>query len=59
VSLLKIDLKALKLVKNKGDLSVFDVIPLEDKLLMIGGQTLYRYNYTDGGISEISTFRLN
>jgi hypothetical protein len=55
----KTDPKALKLVENKGNLNVFDVIPLEDKLLMIGGQTLHQYKYIDGGISEMSTFQLN
>jgi hypothetical protein len=55
----KADPKSLKLIENKGDLSVFDVIPLEDRLLMIGGQILYQYKYTDNGITEISTFQLN
>ncbi|HEA28958.1 MAG TPA: hypothetical protein ENH91_03015 [Leeuwenhoekiella sp.] len=55
----KTDPTDLKLVKNKEELNIFDVIPLEDKLLMIGGQTLHQYNYTGTGISEISTYQMN
>ncbi|WP_031426008.1 LVIVD repeat-containing protein [Flavimarina sp. Hel_I_48] len=55
----KTDPKALKLVINKGDLNIFDVIPMEDKLLMIGGQVLHQYKYTVNGISEMSTFQLD
>jgi len=55
----KTDPKALKLVKIKDNLAIFDVIPLENKLLMIGGKTLHQYKYTNSGISEMSTFQLN
>ena len=36
-----------------------DVIPLEEKLLMIGGETLYQYVYVQNGVQLISTFSLN
>lgn len=55
----KTDPKALKLVEKRKDLNIFDVIPMEDKLLMIGGQTLHQYKYTEDGISEMSTFQMN
>ena len=35
-----------------------DVIPLEEKLLMIGGNMLYQYDYVEGGVELISSFPL-
>ena len=35
-----------------------DVIPLEDKLLMIGGETLYQYIYVQNGVQLISSLAL-
>lgn len=37
----------------------YDVIPLDNSLLMIGDGILYQYNYTPDGISEISRLALN
>ena len=53
------DPTALNLIENKGDLNIFDVIALDDKLLMIGGQTLHQYDYVAEGISAISTYQMN
>lgn len=37
----------------------FDVIPLEEQLLMVGDGTLYQYKYLESNISLISELRLN
>lgn len=55
----KSDPNSLKLVKIMENLNVFDVIPLEDKMLMIGNDILHQYSYSGQGISEISTYQLN
>lgn len=49
----------LKLVKNKENLTIYDVIPLNDKLLMIGDNILHQYEYSGMNINEISTFQMN
>jgi len=41
------------------DIVIFDVIPMEDKLLLIGENKLYQYSYTEGGLTLISTFSLD
>jgi|AntDeeMinimDraft_4_1070355.scaffolds.fasta_scaffold06528_1 hypothetical protein len=41
------------------DIETFDVIPLEEILLMVGGEMLYQYEYNTDGIELISTFSLN
>ncbi|UKM64855.1 hypothetical protein GSB9_01413 [Flavobacteriaceae bacterium GSB9] len=45
-------------VKSYAEIQAKDVIPLEDKLLMIGGDTLYQYNYVENGVELLSTFQL-
>ena len=45
-------------VKSYAEIQAKDVIPLEDKLLMIGGDTLYQYNYVENGVELLSTFHL-
>lgn len=49
----------LQLMKVMPNLYIYDVIPLEDKLLMIGGGVLFQYSYTADGLEEISAFSLN
>lgn len=50
-----LDVKSIKTLKN---IQSKDVIPLEDVLVMIGGETLYQYNYVNDGVELISTFSL-
>ena len=40
------------------DINIYDVIPLNDKLLMIGDNTLRQYSYKDYGLEEISSYTL-
>ncbi|MFV9552498.1 LVIVD repeat-containing protein [Algibacter sp. PT7-4] len=51
--------KDLKLVNTLKNIQAKDVIPLEDKLIMIGGNTIYQYQYNENNIGLISTFKLN
>ncbi len=47
-------------VKNVfNNLQAKDVIPLDNVLLLIGGNTIYQYSYTDKDIEFISSFSLN
>ena len=41
------------------DIDTFDVITMEDNLLMIGEEVLYQYEYLENKIKLISTFKLN
>lgn len=49
----------LTLIDRFEDIETFDVIPLQDVLLMVGGEKLYQYRYTSEGIQLLSTFSLN
>ena len=49
----------LKLVNSLKDIRAQDVIPLENSLIMIGGNTLYQYDYMDNSIELISSYILN
>jgi len=49
----------LTLIDHFEDIQTFDVIPLEEVLLMVGGNQLLQYKYTDTGIVLLSTFSLN
>lgn len=51
--------KDLKLVNTLGDIQATDVIPLENNLIMIGGNTLYQYEYKENNIGLISSYLLN
>lgn len=51
--------KDLKLVNTLKDIQAKDVIPLENSLIMIGGNTLYQYEYMENNIGLISSFKLN
>jgi len=46
-------------IQNFEDITTFDVIPLQDHLLMVGEGTLYQYSYSDTGIELISSMSLN
>jgi len=41
------------------DITTFDVIPLQDHLLMVGEGTLYQYSYADRSLELISSMSLN
>lgn len=41
------------------DVEILDIIPLEDKLLMVGENVLYIYHYLDGNLELKHTFNLN
>ena len=49
----------LRLVNSLKDIQAKDVIPLEKSLIMIGGNTLYQYEYMDNNIGLISSYILN
>ncbi len=49
----------VKLTKDYRDIQSKDVIPLKNSLLMIGGNTLYQYEYIEGGVKLISAYSLN
>jgi len=51
-----LNVSELKTLKN---IQSTDVIPLQNSLLMIGGATLYQYEYLENDISLISSFSLN
>ncbi len=50
------DLKLLKTFKNA---IAYDVIPLENRLIMIGDNVLYQYRYINEGIELLSKYSLN
>lgn len=54
----KSDIANLQLLQEFTNATAYDVIPLNDKLLMIGGNTLTQYNYTTTGINMISQFTI-
>lgn len=54
----KSDVKNLKLLNHFKNITTYDVIPMEDHLLMIGDKTLYQYNYSSAGLTLLSQFLL-
>jgi hypothetical protein len=55
----KSNIENLELLDHFKDINTFDVIPLEDRLLMIGAKELFQYTYSDNGIDLLSKFSLN
>ncbi|WP_396602093.1 LVIVD repeat-containing protein [Algibacter sp. R77976] len=51
--------KDLKLVNTLKNIQAKDVIPLDNSLIMIGGNTIYQYEYKENSIGLISEFKLN
>jgi len=49
----------LVMLDHFEDMITFDVIPLQDHLLMVGDETLYQYEYAPAGIELISQLDLN
>jgi len=46
----------IQLLTQYNDIQSKDVIPLENSLLIIGDETLYQFEYIEGGITPISTY---
>lgn len=55
----KTDVEDLRLVNHFENIITYDVIPLDNHLLMIGEEVLYQYTYSDEGINLLSQFSLN
>ena len=49
----------ISLIDHFENIETYDVIPLENVLLMVGGDMLYQYRYTSEGIVLLSSFSLN
>jgi len=55
----KTDVMDLVSLNHFANINTFDVIPLEESLLMVGDQVLYQYKYLDNDIELMSTLNLN
>jgi hypothetical protein len=55
----KTDPTALREVSHLTELVSYDVIPLEDRLLMVGDGKLHQYSYLPDGIAWLSTLELH
>lgn len=55
----KTDVENLVSLNHFENINTFDVIPLDDSLLMVGEQVLYQYKYLDDSIELMSTLDLN
>src|SRR5690606_22453228 len=55
----KTNVEDLELLDHFTDIDTYDVIPLEERLLMIGDNVLFQYEYSDEGIDLLSQFPLN
>lgn len=55
----KTDVENLVSLNHFENINTFDVIPLEENLLMVGDQVLYQYSYLENDIQLMSTFDLN
>lgn len=55
----KTDISDLKSLNHFKDIITFDVIPLEENLLMVGDEVLYQYKYLEDGLEFISSLELN
>lgn len=55
----KTQIESLKLLNTFKNIYAFDVIPLENQLLLIGDDTLFQYKYFNNSITLLSEFQLN
>ena len=55
----KSDPTDLQLIDVIEDINVFDVIPLEERLLAIADNILYQYHYEEDGLSLLSEYAIN
>jgi len=53
------DIDNLELLNTFKNLNAYDVIPLENHLLLVGDNILFQYNYADDGLNLLSEFSLN
>jgi len=53
------DTPNLELIDHFQDINTYDVIPLEEVLLMVGDNTLFQYTYKGNEINLLSSFSLN
>ena len=53
------DTPNLELIDHFNNINTYDVIPLDDKLLMVGDNILYQYSYKGDEINLISSFALD
>jgi len=53
------DTPNLELIDHFQDINTYDVIPLEEVLLMVGDNTLFQYTYKGDEINLLSSFSLN
>ena len=54
----KTDTENLQLLNHFKDIVTFDVIPMEEQLLMVGDEVLYQYEYLDSNMRLISMLSL-
>lgn len=54
----KTDINSLQLLDHFQDVVTFDVIPMQNQLLMVGDDVLYQYRYNQDGISLLSSLSL-
>lgn len=52
----KIDVMNLQLTNQFKNINAFDVIPLDDKLLLVGQNALFQYKYVQNNIELLSVF---
>lgn len=55
----KTDVEDLVALNHFKDINTFDVIPLDNNLLMVGEGVLYQYEYLENDIELMSTLKLN
>jgi len=54
----KSNVEKLEMLNHYNDIQTFDVIPLENHLLMIGDKVLHQYTYQNNSIKLLSSFNL-
>ena len=52
-------MQELELLNTFKDITAYDVIPMENNLLLIGDNTLFQYTYSNNGVDLLSEFQLN
>tara|TARA_R110001583_G_scaffold163880_1_gene316328 strand:+ start:9464 stop:10744 length:1281 start_codon:yes stop_codon:yes gene_type:complete len=55
----KSDVENLEHIKTFKNITAFDVIPMENNLLLIGDNTLFQYNYSNNSLDLLSEYHLN
>lgn len=55
----KTNIENLELLNHYKDIITFDVIPMDETLIMIGDEILYQYRYLDNDIELISSLNLH